>query len=233
MKAPLLFLLCYVVISLGSTGSNHGSKCEVTGFATKVHVVASATAPTPALKNKHAISKRHRRNYLGHIFHELSHGHLKAAIVGTSTLLVFLELFEEVAREVPLLNRLVGHKLASVHHGVFLLTLSHLVTTISEVVKSIEESKEIRHTLAAEKYVHQIAHESFVTEKAAAAAYDRAAIAVYGRGASTNFHHAVFKNHIPLDATGKPAVLSNYRGVVLKNGQWHVDPAAFGMEDEE
>jgi len=214
----VLLLLPCAVLGLGSTGPNHG--------------IASHQAPK--LKNKHALTKRHRRSFLGHVFHELSHGHLKAAIVGVSTLLVFLELFEEVAREVPLLNKFVGHKLVSVHHGVFVLTLSHFVSTISEVVKSIEESKEIRHTLAAEKYVHQIAHETFASEKAAAAAYDRAAVAVYGRGASTNFHHAVYKNHIPLDdATGKPATLSNYRGVVMKNGIWHVDPAAFGMEDEE
>lgn len=180
------------------------------------------------------LAKKHQKSLIGHVLHEVTHGKIRALLVGVSTLVICLELFEEVAREIPMLERLVGHRLASLHHGVFLLSVSHLMTTAAELVEQIEEGSAIKKELAAEDHIHTLAHECFSSEKAAALAYDKAAIEKFGRGASTNFNHAIYKHEL-FAANGRPPEkTSKYRGVVWCNNRrkWIVPSVAFGLSDE-
>ena len=224
MRVVLFFLaVTGLVVAHSAAASGTGCGLARSEASQRPIVVAAGGHPGPIS------AKKHRKSLLGHAFHSLSHGHGKAVIVGVSTLLVFLEVFEEIALELPVVKELVGHKLASVHHGVFLLTLSHLVTTIAEVVKSIEESVESRHHLKVEELIHKLRHQTFSNERDAAAAYDRVALAAFGRGAALNLPFSVFGSHIPLDGEGKPVKTSKvYRGVVQGPGSlFKVDTAAF------
>ena len=195
----------------------------------------SGAAVTASATGEHEVGRKqfpHRHNFLRSILHELGHGKFKFLIITLSTVVVFVEVFEEVAQKIPWLERLVGHKLAKVHHGVFLLTCSHLITALSELIQHAEESAEASHHLKADEHIRKLTKEaSFSDEKSAALAYDHAAIKVYGRAAATNFPHTIFKHAVNLDSNGKlPEKNSKFRGVIWSNDlkRWVVPPSAFG-----
>lgn len=205
------------------------------------HVASSGQRPTVASSGQRPTTKRspfakkHVKSAVGHLVHEITHGRIRALLVGVSTLVICLELFEEAARDIPVLERLVGHRLAKLHHGVLLLSISHLMTTAAELVEQIEEGSAIKKGLAAEEHIHELAHETFSSEKAAALAYDKAAVQKFGRGAQTNFNHAIFKHEL-FQANGRlPEKTSKYRGVVWCNvrKQWYVPSSGFGLADDE
>ena len=222
----LLTLGCILLLTTGGTTWT-GTGRESAG------VLAGSSAPAPQILGR---SKRagHHKSIVSKIVHEVTHGKIKALLVAGSAFLVFLEVFEEVAKEVPILERFIGHKLATVHHGVFLLTLSHLITTVSEVLKATEESVEINKELKLEEMIHKLSHQQFSTDTDAAMAFDQLAVRAFGRGAATNFPTAVFKNHIHLDSAGQlPQKSSKFRGVVWDNDKsaWIVPSVAFGHDE--
>jgi len=227
-----MLLIGCICLSLSTASTRLGGVGD-TALLASTSIQGTARAVPPPAPQTLGRRKRAHKSLVSKIVHEVTHGKIKALLVAGSAFLVFLELFEEVAKEVPILDRFIGHKLATVHHGVFLLTLSHLITTISEVLKATEESVEIKKELKLEEMIHQLSHQHFATETDAAVAFDQLAVRAFGRGAATNFPTAVFKNHIHLDSAGQlPQKKSKFRGVVWDNDKsaWIVPSVAFGHE---
>ena len=241
MEGRLILWIC-VVIFLSACTATSSNQSISKSSSSALHQQQPAHRPSglrsivgSAHKGDHEVGRKrkHIKSLSGHLLHELSHGKIKALVVGVSALLVFLEVFDEIAEKVPFLERVVGHRLASVHHGVFLLTLSHFITTISEIIKTAEESAEVKHELKVDDSIHKLSHKSFSSEEEAAKAFDEVAVSAYGRGAATNFPISVFKSHIVLDSQGRlPSKQSKFRGVVWDNdlGAWRVPASAFGHE---
>ena len=235
MRLALLFVYCLLVAASGNKSSCSSRPSSGKGVSRPRSGVKYAVTASASAAGEHEVGRKqfpHRHNLLRSILHELGHGKLKFLIITLSTVVVFVEVFEEVAQKIPWLERLVGHKLASVHHGVFLLSFSHLITALSELIQHAEESAEASHHLKADEHIRKLTKESsFSDEKSAALAYDHAAIKVYGRSAATNFPQTIYKNSINLDSKGKlPEKESKFRGVIWNNDlkAWVVPPSAFG-----
>lgn len=205
-------------------------------FVLLVQFALAATGPlvpTAPIKPPPQTKQKRKHDFVAGVLREITHGKGKIALACVSTLLVVLEVFEEILHDIPYLQKLVEHRLAKVHHGVFLLSLSHLMTTVSDLVEQIELGKA---EISNDAIIHHLTEkEVFASEKSAAMAYDRAAINKFGRGAQTNFPYAIYKSYIHVDQNGRlPARTSQYRGVVWCNFRkaWIVPSAAFGLKNE-
>jgi len=172
---------------------------------------------------------------MGHMFAtSFMHGHIKAVIIAMAGVSVLLELFDEVVQDVPYLQKFVGK--TGVHHGVLLLTMSHLFSTLGSMVDRIETQTNLKAEFERRALAKSQGEKVYANDEEAAKAYDLAAMSLFGHGAATNFHQSAFGNYIHLDARGQePKRQSKFRGVVWNNdlNGWQVSEAALGLHEDD
>jgi hypothetical protein len=124
-------------------------------------------------------------------------GRIKAILTVSCAVCVTIELLEEMINDLAFFKPLVG--LVGVHHGVLFLTMSHLIHHITEFAESLETLEEAQEQAKKKSFLTSVTEKMYSSEIAAAQAYDRAALVLFGKSTALNFNENLTMK-IDLDA---------------------------------
>jgi hypothetical protein len=139
-------------------------------------------------------------------------GKIKTVLSIVGGICILIDFFEEFVEDSPYLKRL------KLGHGLLLLTLANLLQLIFELMEQLEYHNEIHEERSKFKEALEFFQGNYYTDVDAAKAFDKAALAVFGPNAVTNF-----------GIQGSTTKQSKYRGVVWDNADecWKVDSSLF------
>lgn len=153
---------------------------------------------------------------VSHIRRKLLFGKVRASLSVLCGFCILIDFFEELIEDTPYLKHL--RRNLKLGHGMLLLTLSHMLHTIFELMEQLENHHEIHEERHKFKEALAFFQGSYELEDDAARAYDNAALAVFGATAVTNFSDL-----------GVTTRRSKYRGVTWNQAEscWKVDSSLF------
>lgn len=175
----------------------------------------SPRIPTSMIK----LPKPHKKSFLVKLVQNTKFRVILTTLCG---ICVLFDLAEDILTSIPRLHSFT--KRLKTRQGVFFLTLSSLISALSELIDRLDSRDEALEEDYAEKMAERYLSRSYALEEQAARAYDMAAIAIHGRQASLNFQYPT----MDVDREGRlPEKYSEYRGVKWSNEDqaWLVDEA--------
>lgn len=258
LRALLLwFALVAISVFASTTIANGPTNTPRQNSNDHVQVLFAPSNKAEASSNK-LVKVAKQKTWLQRL--HINKGRIKAILTVTCVVCTAIDLLEEMINDLPFFKHLAGS--VGVHHGVLFLTMSHLIHHITDFTENLETLEDAQMQAKKKSFLTLVTEKLYSSEVAAAQAYDRAALALYGKSASLNFNENLFRK-IDMDVwikeftsyppsfsgiTGvttsidKPieypevgAKLSKFRGVYWNSGgnAWQVPMVALEADDDD